>query len=95
MPNHAEQLAQELNLSVKNVQGAIELIDQGNTIPFIARYRKEATGSMGDQVLRDLGDRLEVNIAGKSVNIWVEDPIERAMARMGFHRNERGIFVMA
>ena len=59
MPNHAEQLAQELNLSVKNVQGAIELIDQGNTIPFIARYRKEATGSMDDQVLRDLGDRLE------------------------------------
>ena len=59
MPNHAEQLAQELNLNVKNVQGAIELIDQGNTIPFIARYRKEATGSMDDQVLRDLGDRLE------------------------------------
>ena len=56
MPNHAEQLAQELNLNVKNVQGAIELIDQGNTIPFIARYRKEATGSMDDQVLRDLGD---------------------------------------
>ncbi len=43
MPNHAEQLAQELNLSLKNVQGAIDLIDAGNTIPFIARYRKEAT----------------------------------------------------
>ena len=52
MPNHAEQLAQELNLSLKNVQGAIDLIDAGNTIPFIARYRKEATGSMDDQVLR-------------------------------------------
>ena len=37
MPNHAEQLAQELNLNVKNVQGAIELIDQGNKITFIAR----------------------------------------------------------
>ena len=59
MPNHAEQLAAELNLSVKNVQGAIDLIDQGNTIPFIARYRKEVTGSMDDQVLRNLGDRLE------------------------------------
>ena len=35
MPNHAEQLAQELNLSLKNVQGAIDLIDAGNTIPFI------------------------------------------------------------
>ena len=59
MQTHAEQLAAELNLNLKNVQGAIDLIDQGNTIPFIARYRKEATGSMDDQVLRDLGDRLE------------------------------------
>lgn len=59
MTNHAEQLAKELDLNVKNVQGAIALIDEGNTIPFIARYRKEATGSMDDQVLRDLGDRLE------------------------------------
>ena len=59
MPNYAEQLAQELNLSAANVQGAIDLIDAGNTIPFIARYRKEATGSMDDQVLRDLGDRLD------------------------------------
>ena len=57
--NHAEQLAKELDLNLKNVQGAIELIDAGNTIPFIARYRKEATGSMDDQVLRALGDRLE------------------------------------
>ena len=58
MPNHAEQLAQELNLNVKNVQGAIELIDQGNTIPFIARYRKEATGGIDDATLRDLDERL-------------------------------------
>ena len=58
MPNHAEQLAQELNLNVKNVQGAIELIDQGNTIPFIARYRKELHGSMDDTALRTLEDRL-------------------------------------
>ena len=58
MPNYAEQLAAELHLTAQNVQGAIDLIDAGNTIPFIARYRKEATGSMDDQVLRDLGDRL-------------------------------------
>ena len=58
MPNYAEQLAAELHLTTQNVQGAIDLIDAGNTIPFIARYRKEATGSMDDQVLRDLGDRL-------------------------------------
>ena len=54
MSDYAQQLAAELNLSAKNVQGAIDLIDQGNTIPFIARYRKEVTGSMDDQVLRDL-----------------------------------------
>ena len=58
MPNYAERLAAELHLTAQNVQGAIDLIDAGNTIPFIARYRKEATGSMDDQVLRDLGDRL-------------------------------------
>ena len=49
MSDYAQQLAAELNLSAKNVQGAIDLIDQGNTIPFIARYRKEVTGSMDDQ----------------------------------------------
>ena len=58
MPNYDERLAAELHLTAQNVQGAIDLIDAGNTIPFIARYRKEATGSMDDQVLRDLGDRL-------------------------------------
>ena len=37
----------------------VSLIDQGNTIPFIARYRKEMTGNLDDQVLRNLSDRLE------------------------------------
>ena len=59
MNQYAEQIAKELSLDAKNVQGAIDLIDAGNTIPFIARYRKEATGSMDDQALRTLGDRLE------------------------------------
>ena len=59
MNQYAAQIARELSLSPQNVQGAIDLIDAGNTIPFIARYRKEATGSMDDQVLRTLGDRLE------------------------------------
>ena len=57
--DHAKQIAQELGIQEKYVAGAIELIDQGNTIPFIARYRKEATNSMDDQVLRQLGERLE------------------------------------
>ena len=52
------QLARELNLRQSQVQATVDLIDQGNTIPFIARYRKEVTGSLDDAVLRDLDDRL-------------------------------------
>lgn len=52
-------LAKELNVKSTQVEGAVKLIDEGNTIPFIARYRKEVTGSMDDQVLRTLADRLE------------------------------------
>lgn len=54
-----KQIASELNLNPPHVEAAIGLIDEGNTIPFIARYRKEATGSMDDQALRELGERLE------------------------------------
>ena len=53
-----EQLAKELNVRQNQVKAAVDLIDEGNTIPFIARYRKEATGSLDDTVLRDLFDRL-------------------------------------
>ena len=51
-------IAGELNVGEKQVESAIELIDKGNTIPFIARYRKEATGGLSDEILRDLGERL-------------------------------------
>ena len=57
--NIVEMLAQEMHLKPENVKNVVELIDEGCTIPFIARYRKERTGSMDDQVLRNLGDRLE------------------------------------
>ncbi len=53
-----QQLARELNLREAQVEAAVRLIDEGNTIPFIARYRKEATGSLDDAALRDLDDRL-------------------------------------
>lgn len=59
MSNYAEILANELNQPRPYVSAAIGLIDEGNTIPFIARYRKEATNSMDDQTLRQLGERLE------------------------------------
>jgi len=51
-------LARELNKSEELVKNVIDLIDEGNTIPFIARYRKEMHGTMDDTVLRDLADRL-------------------------------------
>ncbi len=53
-----QTLASELKISQTATQAAVDLIDEGNTIPFIARYRKEATGSMDDQVLRQLDERL-------------------------------------
>ena len=52
-------LSREFSLKPQQVQAAIELLDAGNTIPFIARYRKEATGSLDDQMLRELAERLE------------------------------------
>ena len=57
--NIVEMLAQEMHLKPENVKNVVELIDEGCTIPFIARYRKERTGSMDDQVLRLLSGRLE------------------------------------
>ena len=51
-------LQQELNIRYSQAEAAVKLIDEGNTIPFIARYRKEATGSLNDEVLRALDERL-------------------------------------
>lgn len=53
-----ETLKKEFNLKDFQVENTIKLIDEGNTIPFIARYRKEATGSLSDEVLRNFYDRL-------------------------------------
>ena len=52
------RLAKELSIRQAQVDSAVKLIDEGNTIPFIARYRKEVTGGLDDQVLRELYDRL-------------------------------------
>ena len=53
-----KQLAYEFNLKEVYAENIINLIDEGNTIPFIARYRKEMHGACDDQVLRDFADRL-------------------------------------
>ena len=57
--NIIETLAKEFSLKVSQVEATVGLIDDGNTIPFIARYRKEVTGSLDDTVLRNLDDRLK------------------------------------
>lgn len=53
------QLKEELNIGIDQVKAAVQLIDEGNTIPFIARYRKEVTGSLDDEQLRSLHERLQ------------------------------------
>ena len=56
--NITKIIAEELNVKESQVDSTIKLIDDGNTIPFIARYRKEVTGGLSDEQLRDLGERL-------------------------------------
>ena len=56
--NITKQIAEELNIKESQVEKTVALIDEGNTIPFIARYRKEVTGGLSDETLRDLGERL-------------------------------------
>lgn len=57
--NINEKLAEEFHLKLWQIDNTVQLIDEGNTIPFIARYRKEAHGTLDDQVLREINDRLE------------------------------------
>lgn len=56
--NILKQLSDELGIRLEQVEATVKLIDEGNTIPFIARYRKEVTGSLNDEVLRNLSERL-------------------------------------
>ena len=56
--NIIEKIATELNIKQSQVENTIKLIDDGNTIPFIARYRKEVTGNLSDETLREFGERL-------------------------------------
>ena len=56
--NIIEALAEEFNWDKEQIQKTVEMLDEGNTVPFIARYRKEVTGSMSDEMLRKLEDRL-------------------------------------
>lgn len=58
MINIQDRLAKELGLKLNQVNNVIEMLDEGNTVPFIARYRKERTGGLSDEVLRKFSERL-------------------------------------
>ena len=53
-----KRITEEFGLKEEHAKNVVALLDEGNTIPFIARYRKEMTGHIDDQVLRELADRL-------------------------------------
>ncbi|NLZ81034.1 MAG: RNA-binding transcriptional accessory protein, partial [Clostridiales bacterium] len=69
--NILKQIQEELNVKLNQVEAAVQLIDEGNTIPFIARYRKEVTGSLDDEQLRTLDERLTYlrNLEEKKVQV--------------------------
>ena len=77
-------LSGEFSLRPEQVRAVIELLDAGNTIPFIARYRKEATGSLDDQVLREVSERLEYlrNLDKR------REEIEKALTEQGVWTDE-------
>lgn len=77
-------LSEELSISEKQVQAVIGLLDEGNTIPFIARYRKEVTGSLDDEILRKFYTRLEYI---KSFNERL-DTIIKSITEQGFMTEE-------
>ncbi|MBD5637326.1 RNA-binding transcriptional accessory protein [Clostridium botulinum] len=71
MNNINSVLSKELNISIKYIDAVIDLLDQGNTVPFIARYRKEVTGGMSDETLRELFERLTYlrNLSSKKEDV--------------------------
>ncbi|ACA56441.1 RNA-binding transcriptional accessory protein [Clostridium botulinum] len=71
MNNINSILSKELNISIKYIDAVIDLLDQGNTVPFIARYRKEVTGGMSDETLRELFERLTYlrNLSSKKEDV--------------------------
>src|SRR5512146_1491919 len=56
--NNEQKIAAQLNLRLAQVAAAVELLDAGNTLPFVARYRKEATGALDEEQLRGITERL-------------------------------------
>ena len=76
-----QAITQELGVQKWQVEAAVKLIDEGNTIPFISRYRKEATGTLNDEQLRNLNERLTYlrNLEDKKNQVLcsIEDQADR------------------
>ena len=64
-----KKLAEEFSVGLNQIENTVKLIDEGNTIPFIARYRKEATGSLDDQMC--IRDRIHILYVRGGKNRWV------------------------
>ena len=80
MGNIEERLAKELGLKINQVNNVIEMLDEGNTVPFISRYRKEQTGGLSDDVLRKFFERLtylrkllQLNLQNKAISLTLVD----------------------
>ncbi len=86
-----QQLTEEFNLKPNHAENILKLLDEGNTIPFIARYRKEMTGSIDDQVLRAFNDRYEYL---KNLNKRKEE-VASAIAEQGKMTEEIGAAIDA
>ena len=81
--NITEILSKELSIKNTQAEAVIRLIDDGNTIPFISRYRKEATGGLNDEILRTFDDRLRYlrNLAERKETILasIQEQRKRSM----------------
>ena len=88
--NIIETLAKDLDLQVEQTEKTVALIDEGNTIPFIARYRKEVTGSLDDTVLRKLEERLRylrnIEARRQEVKNLIAEQYERAKHILQQHK---------
>ena len=85
------QLAAELQIRKEQADAAVQLIDEGNTIPFIARYRKEATGALDDETLRNLHERLQYlrNLEEKKTQV-LQSIEEQGKLDAGASQKDRG-----
>ena len=99
MDTMIQRLSQELGRPLPQVENVVRLIDEGNTIPFIARYRKELHGSMDDQLLRELAERLQylrnlearkAEVRSRAISEWPRQAELQIEGRLGGGRDVGG-----